>query len=224
MHQVDLVEDLAIALDINKLDPEWPRIWTLGGLAPETERNETLAEAMIGLGYQEVLTYSLTSPEVFIDKMGVTHENYAELLNPKMSTHTAMRTWLLPSILNLLKDNTHVDYPQRVFEIGPCVLVKEISEGQTETRDKIAAVTIHTGAGFTEIRSCLDTLLGSIGLQFQVVPTTQPSFLEGRAGEVMSGQRRIGVVGELHPKIIRAWGLSLPVAAFELEIPPTAVA
>ena len=224
MHQVDLVEDLAIALDINKLDPEWPRIWTLGGLAPETERNETLAEAMIGLGYQEVLTYSLTAPEVFIDKMGVTHENYAELLNPKMSTHTAMRTWLLPSILNLLKDNTHVDYPQRVFEIGPCVLVKEISEGQTETRDKIAAVTIHTGAGFTEIRSCLDTLLGSIGLQFQVVPTTQPSFLEGRAGEVMSGQRRIGVVGELHPKIIRAWGLSLPVAAFELEIPPTAVA
>jgi phenylalanyl-tRNA synthetase beta chain len=111
-----------------------------------------------------------------------------------------------------------------VFEIGPCVLVKENGEGRTETRYKIAAVTIHTGAGFTEIRSCLDTLLGSIGLQFQVVPTIQPSFLEGRTGEVLSGQKRIGVVGELHPKIIRAWGLSLPVAAFELEIPPKAVA
>jgi phenylalanyl-tRNA synthetase beta chain len=224
MHQVDLVEDLAIALDINKLDPEWPRIWTLGGLAPETERHETLAEVMIGLGYQELLTYSLTSPEVFVDKMGIEHENYLELLNPKMSTHTAMRSWLLPSILNLLKDNTHVDYPQKVFEIGPCVLVKENGESHTETRYKIAAVTIHTAASFTEIRSCLDTLLASIGLQFQVVPTTQASFLEGRTGEVMSGQKRIGVVGELHPKIIRAWGLSLPVAAFELEIPPTAVA
>ncbi len=224
MHQVDLVEDLAIALDINKLDPEWPRIWTLGGLALETERNDTLAEVMIGLGYQELLTYSLTSPEVFVDKMGIGHENYAELLNPKMSTHTAMRSWLLPSILNLLKDNTHVDYPQKVFEIGPCVLVKENGEGRTETRYKIAAVTIHTAAGFTEIRSCLDTLLGSIGLQFQVEPTTQPSFLEGRTGEVMSGQKRIGLVGELHPKIIRAWGLSLPAAAFELEIPPRAVA
>jgi len=31
------------------------------------------------------------------------------------------------------------------------------------------------------------------------------------------------VVGELHPRVIRAWGLSLPVAAFELEIPPTEV-
>ena len=223
MHQVDLVEDLAIALDINKLDPEWPRIWTLGGLAPETDRHETLAEVMIGLGYQELLTYSLTSPEVFVDKMGIGRENYAELLNPKMSTHTAMRSWLLRSVLNLLKDNTHVDYPQRVFEIGPCVTVKEDGEGHTDTRHKIAAVTIHTGAGFTEIRSCLDTLLGSIGVKFEVVPTTHPSFLEGRTGEVMSGQKRLGVVGELHPRVIRAWGLSLPVAAFELEIPPMGV-
>ena len=222
MHQVDLVEDLAIALDINRLDPEWPRIWTLGGLAPETERHETLAEVMIGLGYQEVLTYSLTSPEVFVDKMGAGHENYAELLNPKMSTHTAIRNWLLPSVLNLLKDNTHVDYPQRVFEIGPCIVVKEDGEGQTETRYKISAVTIHTGAGFTEIRSCLDALLSSVGVKFEVVPTIQPSFLEGRTGEVMSGLKRLGVVGELHPKIIREWGLSLPVAAFELEIPPVA--
>jgi phenylalanyl-tRNA synthetase beta chain len=155
--------------------------------------------------------------------MSIGHENFAELLNPKMSTHNAMRSWLLPSVLNLLKDNTHVDYPQKVFEIGPCVTVKGIGEGQTETRYKIAAVTIHTGAGFTEIRSCLDTLLGSVGVKFEVVPTTQPSFLEGRTGEVVSGQERLGVVGELHPKIIRAWGLSLPVAAFELEIPPMGV-
>ncbi len=216
-------EDIAIALDINKLDPEWPRIWTLGGLAPETDRHETLAEVMIGLGYQELLTYSLTTPEVFVDKMGIGRENYAELLNPKMSTHTAMRSWLLPSLLNVLRDNTHVDYPQRAFEIGPCVIVRDDGGEQTETRYKIAAVTIHTSAGFTEMRSCLDTLLRSIGLDFEVVPTTQPSFLEGRTGEVTSGQKRLGVVGELHPKIIRAWGLSLPVAAFELEIPPIEV-
>jgi phenylalanyl-tRNA synthetase beta chain len=222
MHQVDLVEDIAIALDINKLDPEWPRIWTLGGLAPETDRNETLAEVMIGLGYQELLTYSLTTPEVFVDKMGLEHENYVELMNPKMSTHTAMRSWLLPSLLNLLRDNTHVDYPQKVFEIGPCVVLRERAS-ETETRYKIAAVTIHTAAGFTEIRSCLDTLLTSIGLKFKVEATTHPSFLEGRTGKVMSEEKPLGIVGELHPRIIREWGLSLPIAAFELEIPPTAV-
>jgi len=223
MHQVDLVEDIAIALDINKLDPEWPRIWTLGGLAPETDRHETLAEVMIGLGYQELLTYSLTSPEVFVDKMGLKHENYVKLMSPKMSTHTAMRSWLLPSLLNLLRDNTHVDYPQKVFEVGPCVALQQDRAGETETRYKIAAVTIHTAAGFTEIRSCLDTLLTSMGLKFKVEPTTHPSFLEGRTGKVISEEEPLGIVGELHPRIIREWGLSLPIAAFELEIPPTAV-
>jgi phenylalanyl-tRNA synthetase beta chain len=223
MHQVDLVEDIAIALDINKLDPEWPKIWTLGGLAPETDRHETLAEIMIGLGYQELLTYSLTTPEVFADKMGLEHESFVELMNPKMSTHTAMRSWLLPSILNLLRDNTHVDYPQKVFEIGPCVVLQQDRAAETETRYKIAAVTIHTAAGFTEIRSCLDTLLTSIGLKFKVEPTTHPSFLEGRTGKVVSEEKPLGIVGEVHPRIIRDWGLSLPIGAFELEIPPMVV-
>ncbi len=220
MHQVDLVEDLAIALDINKLDPEWPRIWTLGGLAPETERHETLAEVMIGLGYQEVLTYSLTTPDVFAKRMGVEGNDYVELLNPKMSTHTAMRSWLLPSLLGLLRDNTHVDYPQKVFEVGPCVVLSGRTS-QTKTQYNIAAVTVHTAAGFTEIRSCVDALLTSVGLKSRIEAVIHPSFLEGRAGTIYSEGKQVGILGELHPKIIRAWGLSLPVAAFELEIPPT---
>jgi phenylalanyl-tRNA synthetase beta chain len=134
-----------------------------------------------------------------------------------------MRSWLLPSLLNLLRDNTHVDYPQKVFEIGPCVVLQQDGAGGTETRYKIAAVTIHTATGFTEIRSCLDSLLTSIGLKFKVEPTSHPSFLEGRTGKIISEEKPLGIVGELHPRIIREWGLSLPIAAFELEIPPTLV-
>src|SRR6266540_82428 len=51
MHQVDLVEDVAIALDINKLDPEWPRIWTLGGLAPEDRKSTRLNSSHITISY-----------------------------------------------------------------------------------------------------------------------------------------------------------------------------
>lgn len=222
MHQVDLIEDIAIALDINSLNPEWPRIWTLGGLAHETESSETLAEVMIGLGYQELLTYCLTSPEVFEDKMRLVGNDHADLMNPKMSTHTSMRNWLLPSLLNLLRDNTHVDYPQKVFEIGPCVVLTNNSR-ETETRDKIAAVTTHTSAGFTEIRSCLDALMKSQRIGFRVRPTSHPSFLEGRTGTVLSGNDQLGIIGELHPKVIREWGLALPAAAFELEVPSRTV-
>src|SRR5205814_9114306 len=69
MHSVDIIEDIAIAMDINKLKPEWPRIWTLGNFAKETDETESVAEIMVGLGFQEVLPYALTSSSVISIKV-----------------------------------------------------------------------------------------------------------------------------------------------------------
>jgi phenylalanyl-tRNA synthetase beta chain len=218
MHQVDLVEDVAIAFDLNKVEPEWPQIWTPGGLTAETERMDTLAELMVGLGFQELLTYSLTSPDVLEKKMRSPHARLVELKNPKMTTLTALRNWLLPSLMEFLSNNTHVDYPQKVFEIGACAAPEGESVGRVLNQNRLAAVTVHANAGFTEIRACLDALLNSIGVDFSIMPQTHPSFLEGRSGIIMSGEKAIGMIGELHPESIKAWGLNLPAAAFELEI------
>ena len=220
MHSVDIVEDIAIAMDINKLKPEWPRIWTVGSLARETDETERVAEIMIGLGFQEVLTYALTSPLVVSNNTQSSGGELVELLNPRMTTHTALRNWLLPSLLELLSHNTHVDYPQRIFEIAPC-----ISRGVNEVRPvqesrKLAAVIIHANAGFTEIRSSLDALTKSEGRSFQIRDKEDPSFLSGRCGAIISNDgREIGTIGEVNPRVVRSWGLSLPAAAFEIELP-----
>ena len=218
MHPVDLIEDVAIAMDLNNLKPEWPKVWTPGGVSAETEAEDTVAEVMLGLGYQEVLTYTLTSSEIASRKMNTEPGMRAELANPRMTTHTVLRDWLLPSLLEFLSANTHVDYPQRIFELGPCERLDGGNGGKIETVSKLAAATVHASAGFTEIRACLDALLKSLGLESTVQPGTHPSFLEGRCGSVMINGRRIGLLGELNPRVVAAWGLSLPAAAFELEM------
>ncbi len=217
MHPVDLVEDVAIAMDVNGLKPEWPRVWTPAGLSAETEREEAVAEVIVGLGYQEVLTYALTSPETVSGKMRMEPERWVELANPKMTTHTILRNWLTPSLLEFLSNNTHVDYPQRIFEIGLCARPVEDHKGEPENVSKLAAVTTHANAGFTEIRATLDAVLGSLGIERRVEAGTHPSFLDGRFGHVMVKDMQIGIVGELHPKVILAWGLELPAAGFELN-------
>jgi phenylalanyl-tRNA synthetase beta chain len=217
MHPVDIVEDIAIAQDLNKLKPEWPRIWTIGDLSRETYQTETIDEIMIGLGYQEVLTYVLTSPEV-VDERGQTKtENLVTLLNPKLTTHTVLRNSLLPSLLEFLSHNTHVDYPQRIFEVGASVSRGERREQAREER-KVSALTIHAEAGFTEIRSALDALTQNLGQTLEIESTTNPTFLTGRCGRIMSEGQEVGIVGEINPKILQAWGLNLPAAAFELNI------
>jgi phenylalanyl-tRNA synthetase beta chain len=87
-----------------------------------------------------------------------------------------------------------------------------------ETR-KLAAVTIHASAGFTEIRSSLDALSENIGRTFEIRSTEHPSLLSGRCGAIISDGREVGVVGELSPLVIKSWGLGLPAAAFEVELP-----
>jgi len=218
MHSVDMMEDIAIAMDINKLKPEWPRIWTVGNLAKETDENESVAEIMIGLGFQEVLTYALTSPLVVSNNVPSSQGKLVELFNPRMTTHTVLRNWLLPSLLETLSHNTHVDYPQRIFEVGPCIGRGENEIHPIQETRRLAAVTIHANAGFTEIRSSLDALAKNKGRSFQIKETEHPSFLSGRCGAIISDGREVGVIGEVNPRVIKSWGLNLPAAAFEVEM------
>ncbi|OLB47271.1 phenylalanine--tRNA ligase subunit beta [archaeon 13_2_20CM_2_53_6] len=218
MHPVDVIEDIAIALDLNKLKPEWPGIWTVGDLSRETIEMEALGEIMVGLGFQEVLTCVLTSPEAVAAKMQIGSENLVTLLNPKMTTHTAMRSWVLPSLLEFLSRNTHVGYPQKIFEVGASISRGENSSQPVREERKVAAVTIHAQAGFTEIRSSLDALMENVGQTFEVKETKHPSFLSGRCGKVVSAGREIGIVGEVSPKVLQGWGLNLPAAAFEVDL------
>jgi phenylalanyl-tRNA synthetase beta chain len=219
MHPVDVMEDIAIASDLNTLQPEWPNIWTIGGLAKQTADAEILAEIMIGLGFQEVLTYVLTSTEIIGSKMGISPDRTITLANPKMTTHMVMRNSLMPSLLEFLSHNTHVDYPQRIFEIGSAINRGDASSMPIREDRKIAAITIHSEAGFTEIRSSLDALIRSVGHNFEVQPVESPIFLTGRCGTVISSGRNVGIVGEINPRILQAFGLNLPAAGFELDMP-----
>ena len=218
MHQIDIVEDIGIAMDLNKLRPEWPEVWTPGGLDPTTDRFEALAEVMVGLGYQEILNYTLTDRARLEEKTRTKPASLVELKNPKVTIYTVLRNWLLPSILEFLSNNTHVDYPQKVFEVGACELREKDSESPVTTRTKLTAATVHASAGFTEIRAALDALLSSAGIDFSVEPAKHPTFLDGRFGQVVSNGKNVGFLGEVHPEVIRSWGLGLPVAAFELDL------
>jgi phenylalanyl-tRNA synthetase beta chain len=174
---------------------------------------------MIGLGFQEVLTYALTSPVVVSENMHSSDTNLVELLNPRMTTHTTLRSWVLPSLLEILSHNTHVDYPQKIFEIGQSVQPGENQTQPVQESRKLAAVTIHANAGFTEIRSFLDAVAENEGRSFQIRVKEHPSFLSGRCGAIISKDgKEVGIIGEVSPRVIKSWGLNLPVAAFEIEL------
>ena len=92
------------------------------------------------------------------------------------------------------------------------------AETRTRDVDTLAAAVSDVKAGFTEVKAMLDALLTNLGLQWQVKETKHGSFIEGRVGAVVVGGVEVGLIGEVHPKVLQAWGLGNPVAAFELDM------
>lgn len=218
MHPIDIVEDIAIAYGYNHIKPLWRKLSTTGGLKPEQSVWDTARELMIGLGFQEVLTYTLTNPESLFKKMNCKKERIIEVANPKVQTFTCLRNWLLPSHMEFLSNNLHVDYPQKIFELGVVTLPDAEAETKTRDEERLAAVTVHANANFNEIKSTLDALLTNMGLKWIIKEAEHPSFIEGRVGTAEIEGVNVGFLGEIHPKVLEAWKLENPAAAFEINM------
>ncbi|NWG10209.1 phenylalanine--tRNA ligase subunit beta [Candidatus Bathyarchaeota archaeon] len=218
MHSVDLVEDIAIAYGYNKIKPLWRKLPTTGGTKPEQTLLDIARELMVGLGFQEVLTYTLTNPENLFTKMNCKKERIVEVANPKVQTLTCLRNWLLPSLIEFLGNNLSVEYPQRVFELGTVTLLDEKGETKTRDENRLAAVISHANASFSEIKSALDAFFLNMGLEWRIEETAHPSFIDGRAGTAIVKGTNVGIVGEINPKVLIMWKLENPTAAFELNM------
>ncbi len=218
MHPIDVVEDVAIAYGYNVIKPNWRRLPTVGGITSEQEFCNVVREVMVGLGFQEVLTYTLTSPENLFAKMNMKQGKQVELVNPKIVTMTCLRSWLLPSLLEFLSHNVHVEYPQRIFEVGYAVVPDEDRENKTMDIEKLACVTAHPNASFTEAKAVLDALFLNLGKQVELEERSHPSFIDGRVGNILVKGKPVGFIGEVHPQVLEAWKLENPTAAFEIDL------
>lgn len=217
MHQVDVIEDVAIAYGYNNIEPLWRELPTTGRAKPNQRLIDVARELMVGSGYQETLNTTLTNQENLFQKMNTSPTKIIELSNPKIVTMTCLRNWLLPSLIEFLSNNQSVEFPQKIFELGKVTLLDETKETRTRDEDWLAAATTHPNANFSEIKSVLDSFMGNFGLEWQIKEALHPSFIEGRVGKVIVGGVEVGVVGEVNPLVLEAWTLENPAAAFEVN-------
>ncbi len=218
MHQVDLVEDVSIAYGYGNIAPLWRRLPTTGGMRAEQRLLDTAREIMVGLGFQEVLTYALTNPENLFSKMNCKKDKVIGIANPKVSTMKCLRNWLLPSLIEFLEHNVSVEYPQRIFELDKTTKLDKKRDTRTKDEERLAAVICHANASFTEAKSALEALLRNLGLEAQIKRAKHSSFIKGRLGSVIVDDSDVGLIGEVSPKVLRLWNLENPIAAFEINI------
>lgn len=218
MHQVDLVEEIAIAHGYNRIKPLWRDLPTTGSARPEQRLIDTAKEVMVGLGFQEILAYTLTNSENLFNKMFCKPTPTAEVANPKVMTMTCLRSWLLPSLMEFFENNKSVEFPQRIFELGKVTILDETMETRTRDEEWLAAATAHPTACFSEIKSDLDAFFMNFDIDWEIRETNHPTFIDGRVGYALVKGNIVGFLGEVSPKVLEAWKLENPVAALEINI------
>jgi phenylalanyl-tRNA synthetase beta chain len=218
MHQVDLIEDIAIAYGYNNITPNWRELPTIGKAKPDQHLINHTRDLMIGLGYQETLNTTLTSQDTLFNKMNTPQTPYIEINNPKVATMTCLRNKLLPGLMEFLSNNQSTEFPQKIYEQGKTIQPNSTYETKTQEEETLAAITTHPTAGFSEIKSVLDSFLSNFGIEWQIKQTTHPTFIEGRTGTIIIDNQEIGIIGEISPQVLENWKLENPAAAFEINL------
>jgi phenylalanyl-tRNA synthetase beta chain len=211
LHPIDLVEDVAISYGYMKFQPVLPESMTFGKPMEIIEFCGKLRTTMVGFGYNEVITLTLSNEKEQFEKMGLEVSERAIAGNPLTEEHTCLKVSLIPSLLSTLRVNRHRDLPQKIFEVGIVVPEKE-------NVYKLSGVAIHPKASFTEAKSIVEGILRAFNVQYSIESNSHGSFVDGRCASVVSDDRSIGILGELHPSVITNFDLSNPILAFELDV------
>lgn len=217
LHEVDLVEDVAVAFGFENFEPVLPEALTFGEPRRRQDNALKLRTLMVGLDFTEVMTLTLSNVREQFEQMGTEPEGYVMIKNPASDEHTILRKSLLPSLLNILRANKHRDLPQRIFEVAD--VVENTGESSFRNRMNLAGVAIYAKANFTDIKAVVEALLRGIGGEFSLAAKEHGSFIEGRCAAIIDPEKNeVGYFGELHPSTITAFDLGYPVVGFEMDI------
>ncbi len=216
IHPADLVEDIAIAYGFNRIDPLLPGDYTLGSPSPESRLGAAVKLLLVGAGCEEILRPVLTSPGK-VSLQTLTPDPPVLISNPMTAEYSAVSNTVLPSLLEVESVSGHAAFPHRLFTLGE---VLRRDRGRLRTLWSLGLIASGAGMDFGAVHSLLGVLAYGRGLELTLESVDDPRFIPGRSASVFLGGKRAGIVGELHPLVLEAWGIPVPVSAFEVDLEP----
>ena len=217
MHPVDLVEDYAISKGYEAFVPLMPQQSTVGSLSGIELLSDTARDHMIGAGFQEIMSNILCSREELEDVLQE-NETLVEVDNVMSLAYSVLRNGVLSSLLRVEAASSKAFYPHRIFEVGEVAVFDARENMGSRTDLNLAALICHPGANFSEVHSSLDVLLYYLGQRYSLEPVEHPMFMQGRCGQIIDGKRILGIIGEVRPEVLERRQVTMPCAAFEINL------
>ncbi|KYG32230.1 phenylalanine--tRNA ligase subunit beta [Alkalihalobacillus trypoxylicola] len=189
---------------------------TQGGLTDYQAKSRLLRRYLEGVGLNQVITYSLTSPEKakgFADR----NENnrLITLSKPMSEERSTMRTSLIPHLFDVISyNNNRKNQDVFIYEIGSIFLSDEAPLTKQPLEKEMLAIALsglwqnHSWQGekkkvdFFVLKGVVEGILATFGLSdvIDFVPSQKPEMHPGRTASLLYKGEEIGYLGQVHPK------------------------
>ena len=198
---------------------------TLGGKDEKDKFIDKIKSAICSMAMNEILTYSFI-PANFGEKLLLEKKNKwndtISIMNPLSSEVSEMRTTLIYSMLSTVGYNhTHSNQDFALFEIAKTYTKNKgfIANEELPTEElKLVCAMSQEGKNVRDLGEVVYTLgkITGISVHFE---ESKHSFLHpGRTGNIVANGKKIGCIGEVHPKVLENFEIQNRVCVFELSV------
>lgn len=228
---IDIIEEVARLYGYDRIPSTLPVMQM--SAAPEHGTQKlirNLKNSMVKSGFSEAINFSFLSPNI-LDQLNLGQDDRRRDLiyikNPLRQEESAMRTTLIPALLNNVSLNLNRGEKMlRLFEVSRVFL-----SSKEKLPDEITQLTAvfhkeNTASLWHENHDCFYDLKGVIENIFQDLRVKGLSFIEdgnsepymhpGKSSSIIVNDKKIGSIGILHPGTAEAFDIKGNIAVVEI--------
>jgi len=228
---VDLIEEIIRIYGYDNIPLDYPLVPQVAPkLNPKLELIAEIRNLMIGLGFNEVLTYSFTGEEM-LKACNIELGNHIKLLNPQSPERSYMRMSLIPEIMeatvNNLKtrDKTRLFEAQKIYWKNPNFSQEDKECTYAFEPEQLTMIVSAENHNYYDAKGVTEALLKHFKIKDAEYSNNKgrlvasKTFHPTKSAEIIVGNKVLGVVGEIHPQVLKNLGINQSTIGFELSIP-----
>jgi phenylalanyl-tRNA synthetase beta chain len=222
-HKADIAEEIARFYGYNKIPGTSLSGGAQGKYTPRQKFERTISDTMLALGASEIMTYSFISPKYY-DKIRMPVDSPLRksitISNPLGEDTSIMRTTALPSMLEILARNyNNRNASACLFELAMEYIPTEDDKLPLEKPTLICGM-YGNDADFFTAKGMAEQILEKLSVENYDIEASSDeySYHPGRCAVLTLDGKRLGIIGEIHPKAAETYGIGERVYCFALDV------
>lgn len=212
--EADLIEEIGRLYGFHNIESQpLTGVLTRGQKPYDKVIEDKTKSILVGLGYNEVMTYSFISPKAY-NKINLPEDSklrdYIKLINPLGEDYSVMRTTLIPTMMELLARNYSRGVEKAyACEIGNTFIPNKDSIDHLPKEEKVLSIGFYGKNDFYHLKETIEILLkrlGITGVEY-IREENNTTFHPGRTAKILIDGFELGILGEIHMDVNQNYGI-----------------